>query len=35
MCSKKFVAFIGPLNFYKNIKAGYATLENTEEEEEK
>ena len=35
MCSKKFIAFEGPLTFYKNIKAGYATLEKAEEEEEK
>ena len=30
MCSKKFIAFKGPLTFYKNIKAGYATLEKAE-----
>ena len=31
--SKNFIAFKGPLGFYKNIKEGYITLEKTEEKQ--
>ena len=31
--SKNFIEFKGPLNFYKNIKEGYITLEKAEEKQ--